>query len=128
MIKKAMIIWVSVLATAVPYAAYYLLFEATRDQYAGLIVFILFWIFGYWSLAGPLITACKFYKLKKAVENISSRDEFIRLIQNPETEDAAVDFIVRENGVPQFMARWAYQNIIKRLAATQAQPLKQAKT
>lgn len=122
MIKKAMLVWVVVLITAVPYAAYYLLFEAQREQYAGLIVFILFWIFGYWSLVGPLITACKFYKLKKAVENISSRDELIQLIQNPETEDAAVDFIVRENGVPHFMAKWAYQTIVKRLATAPAQP------
>ncbi len=116
MIKKAILLWVVVLITAVPYAVYYLLFEAPREQYAALIVFILFWIFGYWSIVGPLITLTKFLKIKRAFDKISSREELIQLLQNPETEDAAIDFIAENNGVPRFLAKWAYQHIARQFA------------
>lgn len=111
MIKRLAILWVLVLVTAVPYAIYYLFFEAEREQYAGLIVFVLFWLFGYWPLVTPLTSAYKFYKLKQAFENIGSREELIEKIQNPDNEEAAIDFIARENGVPRFMAKWAYGHI-----------------
>jgi hypothetical protein len=116
MFKKTMVLWLVVLLTAVPYSIYYLLFEAPREQYALLIVFVLFWIFGYWPIVGPLITLQKFLKIKSAFANIKSRQELLALLQNPETEAAAIDFIAKDNGVPQFMAKWAYQHIAKQLA------------
>ena len=124
MFKKAMLLWIVVLITGVPYATYYLFFEAPREQYAALITFVLFWIFGYWSLVGPLIGLLKFLKFKRAFENISSKEELIELIQNPETEDLAIDFIVRENGVPRFMAKWAYTKISQHLAVAAANSAK----
>jgi hypothetical protein len=54
MLAAAVAIWVFRLFTVVPYAAYYLLYYALREQYALLITFILFWIFGYWGVVGPL--------------------------------------------------------------------------
>ena len=121
MFKKAIIVWVLVLVTAVPYAAYYLLFEAPREQYAALIVFILFWIFGYWSVVGPLITLTKFMKIKRAFDKVSSQEELIQLLQNPETEDAAIDFIAENNGVPRFMAKWAYQHVAQHFSTANKQ-------
>ena len=46
MTATAVIVWIAGLVTFVPYAVYYLLFQAPRDQYAFLIASILFWIFG----------------------------------------------------------------------------------
>lgn len=57
MLIKAAVIWLLGFLTVVPYATYYLFFEAQREQYALLITLVLFWIFGYWSVVGPLIAA-----------------------------------------------------------------------
>ena len=36
-----------------------LLFQAQPDEYAFLIVFPLFWIFGFWGVVGPLFAAVR---------------------------------------------------------------------
>ena len=59
MVAKAAILWAVGLFTLVPWAVWYLFFHATRDQYALFIVLPLFWVFGYWGVAGPLIGAIK---------------------------------------------------------------------
>jgi hypothetical protein len=68
MLTKAIVVWVVGLLTAVPYGAYYLLFEAQRDEYALLITLLLFWVFGYWGVVGPLIAAIKVRKVFRAIE------------------------------------------------------------
>jgi hypothetical protein len=60
MFVAAIAVWVVGLLTAVPYAAYHLWFYAPREQYALLITFILFWIFGYWGVVGPLLAISQF--------------------------------------------------------------------
>jgi hypothetical protein len=51
----AAIVWVIGLVTAIPLAAYYLLFQAPREQYALLIAFVIGWPFFYWPIVGPLL-------------------------------------------------------------------------
>ena len=108
MFLSSMIIWVLGLFTLVPYSIYYLLFEATRDQYAFLIVFPFFWILGYWGIVGPIISIVKVRRIMKALDNIESEEELRQLMNDPETKDVAIEFIATENKVPRFVARWIY--------------------
>ena len=63
MLARATLIWVAGLLTLVPYGTWYLLFEAPRDQYALLIVGLLFWgwLWGTWGvvLGVPILMALK---------------------------------------------------------------------
>ena len=63
MFLRAAVIWVIGLLTVVPGGTYYLFFHAQREQYAFLITLVLFWIFGYWSVVGPLLAAIKVQSL-----------------------------------------------------------------
>lgn len=58
-LRKATALWILGLLTGVPYAAWFLFYRAQREQYALLITFVLFWIFGYWGIAGPLPSMIK---------------------------------------------------------------------
>jgi len=115
--RKAMVVWVVGLVTAVPYATYHLLFVATRGQYAALITFVLFWIFGYWSLLGPLITVAKVRGILRAFERARSGDELATILTSPDARDAAIELIASENRVPRFVAALAYRKIASRVAA-----------
>lgn len=114
--RKAVAVWVIGLLTAVPWATWHLLFEAPRSQYAGLIVFILFWIFGYWSLVGPLLTAVKVRGVMRAIERVRSREELATTLGSPDAKDVAIDLIATENRVPRFVAAWVYRLLVAKLA------------
>jgi hypothetical protein len=116
MLVKATLLWVVGLLTLVPYGTYYLLFEAPREQYALLITLILFWIFGYWSLVGPLFMAVKVRSVFRAIESAGSKDELEKALRSPDARDVAIDFIATENHIPRFLAARVYALLITRMA------------
>jgi hypothetical protein len=122
MLAKAVALWVVGLLTLVPYGTYYLFFEATRDQYAVLIVLVLFWIFGYWGVAGPLLAATKVRKVMRAIELARSKDDLVRALQSPETRDVAIKLIATENHIPRFLAERVYALLVRKLSAPAARP------
>lgn len=113
MFRNAAIVWIIGLVTLVPYASYYLLFEAARDDYALLISLILFWIFGYWGVMGPILSAIRLRQVFRSLETIQTTDELKVLLQNPDTRAAAIDVIARENRIPRFLARKIYRMLSK---------------
>ena len=118
MFRWAIIIWLLGLFTIVPYQIYYLFFEATREQYAFYIVFPLFWIFGFWGVVGPILSAIKLRQFFKALEMVESEDDLKRLINEPDSREAAIELIASENHIPKFIARRLYENCAKRLSAS----------
>ncbi len=117
MLVKVTVVWVVGLLTLVPYGTYYLFFEASRDQYALLITSILFWIFGYWGLVGPLLMAFKARSVFKAMGLASSKDELIKVLKGPDSRQIAVDLIAEENHIPRFLASRVYDLLIARLVS-----------
>ena len=95
-----------------PYAAYHLWFDAPREQYALLITFILFWIFGYWGLVGPLLAIIKVRRVFRAIEGAKSKDDLMNALQSAETRDVAIGLIAADNHIPRFLARRVYGLLI----------------
>jgi hypothetical protein len=122
MVLKAGLLWALGLVTLVPYGTYYLFFEAPRDQYALLITGILFWIFGYWALASPLIMALKVRSVFRAIERAGSRTDLARALTTEHAKDVAVDLIATENGIPRFLAARVHELLIARLSKPPAVP------
>jgi hypothetical protein len=112
----ATLIWIAGLLVAVPYAAWHLLFDAPREQYALLITFILFWIFGYWGIAGPIVMIVKVRSLWRRLEQAANQDDRRRLLLGPESQDVAIDLIASETRLPKFLARRVYASVVRRLA------------
>lgn len=127
MLKFFTITWVLGLFTLVPYGTYYLFFEAARDEYALVGVSVLFWIFGYWGVAGPAIAAHRVYRLMKLFENIQNREQLMDLIQQVETQEAAIDLIASENKLPRFLARRIFNTFMKHLAESDSVQIKNIK-
>ena len=122
MLAKAAILWVIGLLTLVPYGTYYLFVEESRDDYALLIVLVLFWIFGYWGVVGPLIAAIKVRRVFRAIELARSKDDLVTALRSPDTKEIAIDLIASENHIPRFLATRVYGLLVSRLSdATQAQ-------
>jgi hypothetical protein len=117
MLTKAIILWILGLLTLVPYGTYYLLFEAPREQYALLIGSIGFWIFGYWSVVGPLIMIVKVRSVFRALEAAGSRGELEKVLKSPDARDVVVDLIATENHIPRFLASRVYRLLITRLSS-----------
>jgi hypothetical protein len=116
MLAKAILIWIVGLITFVPYGTYYLLYEAPREHYAILITSILFWIFGYWGVAGPLLMMLKVRSVFRAVESAQSRRELERALQSPDAREVAIDLIARENRIPRFLASRVFALLVIRLS------------
>ena len=114
MLIRATVVWAAGLLTLVPYGTYYLFFEASRDQYALLIVLVLFWIFGYWGVVGPLLAALKIRSVFRAIERARTKDDLIGILRSPEGRDAAIDLIASENHIPRFLAARVYQLLVSR--------------
>lgn len=114
---KAIAIWIAGLVTIVPYGTYYLLFHATRDQYAALITLVLFWIFGYWGVAGPLLGVIRVRRLMRTLEAAQSRGELEAALRSEEARQTAIDFIATENRIPRFVARRLFDLVVRRLSA-----------
>jgi hypothetical protein len=114
MIVKAVVVWVAGLLTLVPFGTYYLFFEAPREQYALLVTGVLFWIFGYWGVVGPLVAAIRVRRVFRAIELAGTRDELERALRSEETAEVAIEFIATENGIPRFLARRVYALLVRR--------------
>lgn len=117
MLHWSVFAWIAGLVSAVPYATYHLLYHAQRDEYALLISFILFWIFGYWGVVGPLLAALKVRAVFRAVEQAQSKGQLIEALQSGETEDALITLIASENHIPRFLAAKVYRLLVKKLEA-----------
>lgn len=122
MLKRATLLWVLGLLTLVPYGIWYLLFEAPREQYAVLIVGLLFWIFGYWGLVGPLLAAMKVRTVFRAIELARLKDDLLKILQSPEARDTAIDMIALDNHIPRFLAARVYALLVRRLGERAAPP------
>lgn len=117
MIVTAILLWVVGLVTFVPYGTYYLFLEAPRDQYAVLIAAILFWIFGYWGVAGPLLMLVKVRRVFHAIESAGSNDQLQRALTSPDARDVAIDIIATENHIPRFLASRVYRLLTNRMVS-----------
>ena len=104
MVFKAALIWIVGLVTLVPYATYHLFFHAERESYALLITFIFFWIFGYWSLVGPIIALVKVRAVFRAIETAPSRASLMETLKSDDARDVAIDMIASEHHIPKFLA------------------------
>jgi hypothetical protein len=109
-------IWVLGLVTVVPYATYYLLYFASRSEYAALITFILFWIFGFWGIAGPLITFVKVRALFRKLHQAQTAEALIQALHNRDAEKIVIDMIAADNRLPRFVAVRVYRLLMARLA------------
>ncbi|HET9861932.1 MAG TPA: hypothetical protein VFP37_00700 [Steroidobacteraceae bacterium] len=116
-LSKAIWLWVIGLLTLVPWCIYELLFEATRDQYALLIVLPLFWIFGYWGVVSPILMALKVRSVMRAIESARSRDDLLKALNSAEARDVAIDLIASENRIPRFLAARVFKLLSERLSA-----------
>ena len=105
MATRLMVLWVIGLFTLVPYSVYYLFYQASREEYALYLTLPLFWVFGYWGVAGPLIAAVRVRGVFRALEQVRTREQLVALWEEPETREAAVHLIARENRLPRFLAR-----------------------
>lgn len=116
MLAKAIGVWVVGLLTIVPYGTYYLFYEAQRDQYAFLIVMVLFWIFGYWGVVGPVLAAIKVRRVFRAIERAKSGEELLAQLRSPEAREVAIDLIASENHIPRFLATRVFDLLASRLS------------
>jgi hypothetical protein len=118
MFLVAVLLWVIGLLTVVPFGTYYLLFHAQRDEYALLITLVLFWIFGFWGVVGPLLGAIKAHRVFRAIEAAHSQGKLMEALRSRETQDVAIDLIASENHIPRFLAAWVYRLILNKLSAS----------
>lgn len=119
---RATIIWVLGLLTAVPYGVYHLFYHAAPDQYALLITLILFWVFGYWGVVGPLLALLKVRTVFASLEKAHAQGTLPQSLQSKENADAIIDVIASENGIPRFLAAKVYHLLITHLAAAKQKP------
>lgn len=115
--RRILLLWVLGLLTIVPYGLYVLLFHAGREDYALLLVLVLFWIFGFWGVVGPLIAARRMYLLMRALERAGSGEELREILAGAESQEAALDLLAAENHLPRFLARRLYAAALRRWAA-----------
>ena len=116
MVFKAALIWIVGLVTLVPYGTYHLFFHAERDQYALLITFILFWVFGFWGLAGPIIALVKVRAVFRAIEMAPSQAALMETLRSDDARDLAIDMIASEHHIPRFLAARVYRLVVDRLS------------
>ena len=117
MFVLALVVWIVGLLTVVPYGTYYLFFEAQRDQYALLITLVLFWIFGYWGVVGPILATIKVRRVSRALEQAKSKDDLLAHLRSPEARAVAIDLIASENHIPRFLAARVFNLLASRLSS-----------
>ena len=122
MIIKAAILWVLGLLTIVPYSIYHLLYYAQRDEYALLIALVLFWIFGFWGVVGPILTVIKVRRVFRALEMAQSKEKMEEILKSAEAQDVAIDLIASENHIPRFLAKKIYFAAMRKLSEKQKLP------
>ena len=116
MFVAAVILWMVGLVTFVPYGTYYLLYRAPREQYAFLIASILFWIFGYWGLVGPIVSIVKVRSVFRTIQQTRSREELVAVLRSEDAQNVAIDHIASEYGIPRFMASRVLKLVTERIA------------
>ncbi|MEX0958650.1 MAG: hypothetical protein WDZ63_05130 [Burkholderiales bacterium] len=121
MIFRATLIWVIGLVTIVPFGTYYLLFHAGKDQYAILIVGVLFWIFGYWGVVGPVLAAVRVHTAFAALEQAHARGRLREAMRSEQTADAVIDLIAAENRIPRFLAARVFRFFVGKFGAVDSQ-------
>jgi hypothetical protein len=119
MLRNVTLLWIFGLVTIVPYGLYHLFYAAGRDEYAFLITIVLFWIFGFWGVVGPLISAYKVRQIFKAIELAADGNELKRILQSGDAEETAIDLIAAENRIPKFLARKVLRYALRRFAEAQ---------
>lgn len=117
MLRKVTALWIVGLLTLVPYATYYLFFRAPREQYAILITFVLFWIFGYWGVVGPLLALIKVRTVFRRLQHVKSSEDLITTLQSAQARDVAIDLIATENHIPRFLASRVHELLVKGLSS-----------
>ena len=122
MIIKAAILWVLGLLTIVPYSIYHLLYYAQRDEYTLLIALVLFWIFGFWGVVGPILTVIKVRRVFRALEMAQSKEKIEEILKSAEAQDVAIDLIASENHIPRFLAKKIYFAAMRKLSEKQKLP------
>ncbi|MCH9672709.1 MAG: hypothetical protein K0U93_14825 [Gammaproteobacteria bacterium] len=105
---KLFAIWVCGLLTAVPAAIYHLLFHAERSEYAALIVFVGFWVFGFWGLVGSATAIIKTRRVYRALEHVRSPEQLKEFVHHDDTEAVAIEAMRTNAGIPQFIAKRLY--------------------
>jgi hypothetical protein len=112
MLGAAVILWIVGLVTFVPYATYYLLYGAPREDYALLITSILFWIFGYWGAVSPILMMLRVRSVFRAIRTAGTTGELATALRSPDARDVAIDFIAKENRIPRFLAARVYKLLV----------------
>jgi hypothetical protein len=119
MLRKATALWIVGLLTVVPYATWHLFFRAPREQYAALITFVLFWIFGYWGLIGPIVSIVKVRSVFRAIQQTRSREELVAVLRSEDARNVAIDHIASEYRIPRFLANRVLTLVTERIADTE---------
>jgi hypothetical protein len=119
MLRKATALWIVGLLTVVPYATWHLFFRAPREQYAALITFVLFWIFGYWGLIGPIVSIVKVRSVFRAIQQTRSREELVAVLRSEDARNVAIDHIASEYRIPRFLANRVLNLVTERIADTE---------
>lgn len=119
MLRKATALWIVGLVTIVPYATWHLFFRAPREQYAALITFLLFWVFGYWGLVGPVVSIVKVRSVFRAIQQTQSRDELVAVLRSEDAQNVAIDHIASEYRIPRFLATRVLKLVTERIAETE---------
>ncbi|HEX5000242.1 MAG TPA: hypothetical protein VFY29_18620 [Terriglobia bacterium] len=116
MFIRALVIWVAGLFTIVPGAAYYLLFYAEREQYVWLVGLILVWVFGFWTIVGPVLAGIRAQRVLTRLEQANSRSEIIETLETREAQDAIIDLIASDTHLPRFFVRFVCLRLRPRLS------------
>lgn len=120
---RIVMLWVVGLVTVVPYGIYSLLFYAEREDYALLITLVLFWIFGFWGVVGPLLAIARMRGLYRALETAQSPERMQEILASAEAREAAIDIFAAESRLPRFLARKIFHAVVRKLAAAPNPPL-----
>jgi hypothetical protein len=118
MVLRAAVLWVIGLVTIVPWATWYLLYRAERDQYALLITLVLFWVFGFWGVVGPILATVKVRRVFATLEKAHAEGRLAQALRSRETAEVAIDFIAEDNHIPRFLAARVYRLLMTRIAAS----------
>jgi hypothetical protein len=116
MIIRITILWVLGLLTIVPYSIYHLLYYAQRDEYTLLITLVLFWIFGFWGVVGPILSVIKIRRVFKAIEMAQSKEKLKEILNSKEAQEVAVDLIASKNRIPKFLAKKLFFAAMRKLS------------
>lgn len=114
MIRITML-WVLGIILLVPYAIWRLLFVAEPGEYAFLIVFPLFWIFGFWGVVGPILAAVKAHRLVKVLETAKDAEALKAAFRAHEGDEVVIEMIRAEKRIPRWLARKIYYRVKPRL-------------